>query len=55
MRTVLFILLAFAIGSSAQASGPCPGGQCHTAKKVVRTTTKTVTAPVRVARRLFSR
>lgn len=55
MRTFLFILLAVAIGSSAQASGPCPGGQCHASKKAVRTMTKTVTAPVRVVRRLFGR
>lgn len=55
MRTFLFFLLAAVIGSSAQAAGPCPGGQCHVAKKVVRTTTKTVTAPVRVVRRVFGR
>ena len=62
MRTFLFILLALAVGSSAQASGPCPGGQCRvaqTTKTVVRTTAKTTTraatAPVRVIRRVFGR
>jgi hypothetical protein len=62
MRPFLFALVAVAIGSSAQASGPCPGGQCRvaqTTKTVVRTTAKTttraVTAPVRVVRRVFGR
>lgn len=58
MRPFLFALLAVVIGSSAQASGPCPGGQCRVAqatKTVVRTTAKTTTAPVRVVRRVFGR
>ena len=62
MRPFLFALLAVAIGSSVQASGPCPGGQCRvaqTTKTVVRTTAKTTiraaTAPARVVRRVFDR
>ena len=62
MRLFLFALLVVVIGSSAQASGPCPGGQCRVAqatKTVVRTTAKTTTraatAPVRVVRRVFGR
>jgi hypothetical protein len=51
------LLLAFAIAllaGTADASGPCPGGRCHVAQKA-KTTTRVVTAPVRVVRRAVGR